>query len=124
MLLLCVLVWRLFGFVNFLAALVFCVLTFFPLMIIVFTRRKLYTEDEMTEQFRRHHGCEHAMLQLLKPEHKGAFIGGHMLKIDTPYIQSEAADHWDIAAHHPVKYNYNLEKLDFLENVLGTSVHS
>ncbi|MBR4887534.1 MAG: CDP-glycerol glycerophosphotransferase family protein [Clostridia bacterium] len=66
----------------------------------------------------------HAMLQLLKPEHKGAFIGGHMLKIDTPYIQSEAADHWDIASHHPVKYNYNLEKLDFLiKNEIEDSVN-
>ena len=68
MLLLSALVWYLFGFVNFLAALVFCVLAFFPLMIIVFTRRKLYTEDEMMQQFRRHHGCEHAMLQLLTKE--------------------------------------------------------
>ena len=68
MLLLSALVWHLFGFVNFLAALVFCVLAFFPLMIIVFTRRKLYPEDEMMQQFRRHHGCEHAMLQLLTKE--------------------------------------------------------
>ena len=55
MLLLCVLVWRLFGFVNFLAALVFCVLAFFPLMIIVFTRRNLYKDNELMQQFRRHH---------------------------------------------------------------------
>lgn len=68
MLLLCVLVWRLFGFVNFLAALVFCVLAFFPLMIIVFTRRNLYKDDELMQQFRRHHGCEHAMLELLSKE--------------------------------------------------------
>ena len=47
MLLLSALVWRFFGFVNFLAALVFCVLAFFPLMIIVFTRRKLYPEDDI-----------------------------------------------------------------------------
>lgn len=55
-----------------------------------------------------------AMLRLLKAEHKEAFIGGHMLKIDAPYIQSEAADHWNIVAHHPVKYNYNLESMNFL----------
>ncbi|MBR4409881.1 MAG: DUF1385 domain-containing protein, partial [Firmicutes bacterium] len=48
--------------------LVFCVLAFFPLMIIVFTRRNLYTEDEMMQQFRRHHGCEHAMLELLSKD--------------------------------------------------------
>ncbi len=56
----------------------------------------------------------YAMLRLLKAEHKEAFIGGHMLKIDAPYIQSEAADHWNIVAHHPVKYNYNLESMNFL----------
>jgi len=56
----------------------------------------------------------YAMLRLLKSEHKDAFIGGHMLKIDAPHIQSEAADHWNIVAHHPVKYNYNLEKRNFL----------
>lgn len=66
----------------------------------------------------------YAMLRLLKTAHKDAFIGGHMLKIDTPYIQSEAADHWDIATHHPVKYNYNLEKLDFLvKNEIEDSVN-
>ena len=54
------------------------------------------------------------MLSILKQECKDAFIGGHMLKIDDPHIQSEAADHWDIAGHHPVKFNYNLEKLVFL----------
>lgn len=54
------------------------------------------------------------MLRFIKPKYKGAFIGGHMLKNDTPYIQSEAADHWDIAKHHPVKYNYNLEDMKFL----------
>ncbi|MBR4305619.1 MAG: CDP-glycerol glycerophosphotransferase family protein [Ruminiclostridium sp.] len=56
----------------------------------------------------------YTMLRLLKPEHKDAFIGGHMLKIDDPAVQSEAADHWDIVAHHPVKFNYNLENINFL----------
>ncbi len=56
----------------------------------------------------------YTMLRLLKTEYKDAFIGGHMLKIDAPSVQSEAADHWNIATHHPVKYNYNLESIDFI----------
>ncbi len=56
----------------------------------------------------------YTFIKLLKPEYKDSFIGGHMLKIDTPHIQSEAADHWDMVSHHPVKYNYDLEKLEFL----------
>lgn len=66
----------------------------------------------------------YAMLRLLKPEHRDAFIGGHMLKSDDQNIQSEAADHWDIATHHPVKYNYNLESLNFLvKNEIEDSVN-
>lgn len=66
----------------------------------------------------------YTMLCLLKPEYKDAFIGGHMLKNDTPYIQSEAADHWNIVAHHPVKYNYNLEQIKFLiKNEIEDSVN-
>lgn len=64
------------------------------------------------------------MLRLLKPEHKEAFIGGHMLKIDAPSIQSEAADHWDMVAHHPVKYNYDLESINFLiKNEIEDSIN-
>lgn len=66
----------------------------------------------------------YSMLRLVKPEHKDVFIGGHMLKIDAPHIQSEAADHWDIATHHPVKYNYDLEKINFLiKNEIEDSVN-
>ena len=66
----------------------------------------------------------YAMLRLLKPEHRDAFIGGHMLKIDAQNIQSEAADHWDIVTHHPVKYNYDLEKSDLLiKNEIEDSVN-
>ncbi|MBQ7907862.1 MAG: CDP-glycerol glycerophosphotransferase family protein, partial [Clostridia bacterium] len=64
------------------------------------------------------------MLRLLKDEERDAFIGGHMLKIDSQHIQSEAADHWDIAKHHPVKYNYNLEKPEMLvKNEIEDSVN-
>lgn len=66
----------------------------------------------------------YTMLRMIKPEYKDAFIGGHMLKIDAPNIQSEAADHWDIVTHHPVKYNYDLEKMDFLiKNEIEDSVN-
>ena len=64
------------------------------------------------------------MLKMLKPSERDAFIGGHMLKIDSKNIQSEAADHWDIAAHHPVKYNYDLEKPELLvKNEIEDSVN-
>ena len=66
----------------------------------------------------------YTFLKMLKPEHKDAFIGGHMLKIDAQNVQSEAADHWNIVAHHPVKYNYDLEKIDFiLKNEIEDSVN-
>ncbi len=66
----------------------------------------------------------YTMLRLLKPEYRDAFIGGHMLKIDAQSQQSEAADHWNIATHHPVKYNYNLETLDFiLKNEIEDTVN-
>ena len=65
MLLISVLVWLLFGFINFLAALVFSVLAFFPLMIIIYSRKNRYIDDALRQQFRRYHGCEHAMLNLL-----------------------------------------------------------
>lgn len=66
----------------------------------------------------------YAMLRLLKKEHSEAFIGGHMLKIDSQNIQSEAADHWDLVAHHPVKYNYDLEKLNFIiKNEIEESIN-
>lgn len=64
------------------------------------------------------------MLKLLKFEHCDAFIGGQMLKIDAQCVQSEAADHWDIAKHHPVKYNYNLRKSEMLvKNEIEDSIN-
>lgn len=66
----------------------------------------------------------YTMLRMLKAEHRDAFIGGHMLKIDAQSTQSEAADHWDMVAHHPVKYNYNLENTEFLiKNEIEESVN-
>ena len=66
----------------------------------------------------------YTLLRLLKPVYKSAFIGGSMLRSDTPHIQSEAADHWDIASHHPVKYNYNLETIDkLIKNEIEDSVN-
>ncbi len=65
MLVFCVLVWILFGFGNFLAALIFCVLAYFPLMVLIYARRNHYRSDVLFQRFRRHHGCEHAMIKLL-----------------------------------------------------------
>lgn len=64
------------------------------------------------------------LLRLLKGKYKHAFIGGHMLRLDMPHIQSEAADHWDIITHHPVKYNYNLKDINnVLKNEVEDSVN-
>lgn len=66
----------------------------------------------------------YTMLRLMKPEHRDAFIGGHMLKIDAQNLQSEAADHWDMVTHHPVKYNYDLEDFEFvIKNEVEDSVN-
>ena len=50
-----------------------------------------------------------AVLSLLKPEYKDAFIGGHMLKLDRKNIQSEAADYFHSVKHSPIGHNYDLE---------------
>ncbi len=64
------------------------------------------------------------LLRMLKPGQRDSFIGGHMLKIDAQSIQSEGADHWDISKHHPVKYNYNLEKPEMLvKNEIEDSIN-
>lgn len=66
----------------------------------------------------------YAMLRLLKSEYNDAFIGGHMLKLDFPSIQSEAADYWDTASHHPVKQNYDLTLPDLLiQNEIEDSIN-
>ena len=66
----------------------------------------------------------YAMLRLLKSEYCDAFIGGHMLKLDFPSIQSEAADYWDTASHHPVKQNYDLTLPDLLiQNEIEDSIN-
>ena len=58
-------VWCFFGFMNFLAALIFSILAYFPLMIIIYSRQNPYQSDEIHQQFCRYHGCEHAIVQLL-----------------------------------------------------------
>lgn len=64
------------------------------------------------------------MLKMLRFDMCDAFIGGQMLKIDAQCIQSEAADHWDMAKHHPVKYNYNLRKAEMLvKNEIEDSIN-
>ena len=64
------------------------------------------------------------MLKLLKPDDRDAFIGGQMLKIDSQCVQSEAADHWDMVRHHPVKFNYNLKKAEMLvKNEIEDSIN-
>ena len=55
-----------------------------------------------------------AILSLLKPAYKDAFIGGHMLKLDRKNIQSEAADYFHSVRHSPVGPNYDLEDLTYI----------
>lgn len=49
-----------------------------------------------------------AFVCVLKQEYSGAFIGGHMLKLNTMYVQSEAAGFFRQVNHSPVKRDYNL----------------
>lgn len=66
----------------------------------------------------------YTLLSLVKPEYKDAFVGGHMLKLDRPYIQSEAADYWDLSTHHPVKPGYDLRDFNFvIKNEIEDSVN-
>ena len=54
------------------------------------------------------------MAKLLRPEYKNAFIGGSMLCLDKPAIQSEALDRWDVTGHSPVKYRYDITDLSYV----------
>lgn len=47
------------------ALLVFCIGTYFPLLIIINARTGLYKDPVLKDQFRRYHGCEHATMNLL-----------------------------------------------------------
>lgn len=59
----------------------------------------------------------YVMASTLKAEHRNAFIGGAMLKLNEPQIQSEAMDNWLVGRHSPVKYNYDITDLsDVLRN--------
>ena len=45
-----------------LALMLFCVISYFPLLIIMGANSGLYKDLELREQFRRFHGCEHAVM--------------------------------------------------------------
>ena len=47
------------------ALLVFCMISYFPLLIIISANSGMYRDPELKDQFRRHHGCEHAALHVL-----------------------------------------------------------
>ncbi len=66
----------------------------------------------------------YTFLRCLKPEYKGAFLGGHMLNNDRMNIQSEAADYFDSLNHHPVKPKYDLEQEEWIiKNEIEESVN-
>ena len=50
-----------FGF----AVLLFCIVSYIPLLIIIAARGKLYEDLQLHQQFCRNHGCEHAVIQFL-----------------------------------------------------------
>lgn len=66
----------------------------------------------------------YAMLRLMKPKYRDAFIGGHILKLDQPQIQREAAALWNRISRRPVKQNYDLENFDcVLKNEIEDKVN-
>ncbi len=65
-----------------------------------------------------------SFLQLVREEHKDAFLGGAMLRLDNRYMQSEAADFWTMMGSKPIKYKYDLKNFDFvLKNEIEDSVN-
>lgn len=54
-----------FGLRVFFALLVFCVMSYLPLLVEGFSLIGLYGDAERQEQFRRYHACEHAAIYLL-----------------------------------------------------------
>ena len=53
------------------ALLVFCMLSYFPVLVIMSANTGLYQDPELRERFRRFHGCEHAAVYALT-ENKAA----------------------------------------------------
>lgn len=56
----------------------------------------------------------YTLTKTLKPEYKNSFIGGSMLELGRPHIQSEAMDLWTPTGSHPVKFQYNITDLSFV----------
>lgn len=54
------------------------------------------------------------MAKLIKPEYKNAFIGGAMLCLNEPAVQSEALDRWDVTGNKPLKYRYDITNLSYV----------
>ncbi len=54
------------------------------------------------------------MAKLIRSEFKNAFIGGAMLNLDNPKVQSEALDMWEVTKNRPVKYKYDITDLGFV----------
>lgn len=47
------------------AVLIFCAVSYFPLLIVISAGTGLYSDPELKDQFRRYHGCEHAAMNVL-----------------------------------------------------------
>lgn len=53
-------------------------------------------------------------LSMLLPDYTDAFIGGAMLSIESPKIQTEAFERWHGTGNQPLKYRYDITSRDFV----------
>ena len=74
-------------FIIALAALVFCIIGYFPLLVILFANSNPYKEEATRLQFRRFHGCEHALINFCS-KHKNTEPTIEALK-NTPIFHRE-----------------------------------
>ena len=74
-------------FVIALGIFVFCVIAFFPLLIIIFANRNEFNNETLHMRFRRFHGCEHAILNY-RNKHNGAIPNLEEIK-KTSIFQNE-----------------------------------
>ena len=54
------------------------------------------------------------LVRLLKTEYSSVFIGGAMLKLNNPGIQSENMDNWEVTRNRPIKFNYDITNLTYI----------
>lgn len=65
MLSLCIISFFICSFQIFLGILFFCVLGFFPILVLCYAQVNMYDHDECYHQMRKYHGCEHAIVRCI-----------------------------------------------------------